>query len=104
MTPATKIKPTDKYAVSPAEAAAIVSVGMTGFRPHDLRHSCASFLLAEGVSLKTVSGYLGHANATITLRTYAHLLPGQLDDAAERMDRILNPPSETDNDLQRGAK
>jgi integrase len=54
--------------------------GLAGLRFHDLRHSHASILLSQGASLKAVSQRLGHANPTMTLRVYAHVLPA--DDAA----------------------
>jgi integrase len=40
---------------------------------HDLRHHCASLLIAEGCPVTTVQHFLGHKNATETLNTYAHL-------------------------------
>jgi integrase len=43
---------------------------------HDLRHTHATFLLLDGVPLKVVSERLGHAKTSITLDTYAHILPG----------------------------
>jgi integrase len=43
---------------------------------HDVRHTHASILLSQGASLKAVSQRLGHANAALTLRIYAHCLPG----------------------------
>jgi integrase len=42
-------------------------------RYHDLRHSCASLLLANGVPLKAIQDWLGHSNFAITADTYAHL-------------------------------
>jgi len=48
-------------------------------RFHDLRHSVASLLLSKGHSLRAVSQRLGHANPTMTLRVYGHVMPG--DDA-----------------------
>ena len=49
---------------------------MHGFRRmrfHDLRHSCASLLLANGVPLKQIQEWLGHSDFSITANTYAHL-------------------------------
>lgn len=46
---------------------------------HSLRHSHATALLQAGVPIKTVSQRLGHSSATVTLRVYSHVLPG--DDA-----------------------
>lgn len=43
---------------------------------HALRHTFASTLLSAGVSIKAVSGWLGHSSAAITLSTYAHVMPG----------------------------
>lgn len=48
-------------------------------RFHDLRHSHASCLISAGHSVKAVSRRLGHSDITMTLKTYAHLLPD--DDA-----------------------
>ena len=42
-------------------------------RLHDLRHSCASLLLANGVSLKQIQEWLGHSDFAITANIYAHL-------------------------------
>lgn len=42
---------------------------------HELRHTQATQLLANGVDVKTVQTRLGHANASITLNWYAHSVP-----------------------------
>jgi integrase len=42
-------------------------------RFHDLRHSCASLLLANGVSLKQIQEWIGHSDFAITANIYAHL-------------------------------
>lgn len=42
---------------------------------HAMRHFCASALLDGGENIKAVSEYLGHGNAALTLRIYAHLMP-----------------------------
>lgn len=42
-------------------------------RFHDLRHSCATFLIAQGVHMKTVSEILGHASIGITMDVYGHV-------------------------------
>lgn len=53
--------------------------GVKGIRIHDLRHSCASLLISQGVSIVGVSKRLGHTNTEQTLNTYAHLLPSDSD-------------------------
>ena len=47
--------------------------GLDGIRFHDLRHSCATLMLANGEDLKKIQGWLGHSTITITADTYAHL-------------------------------
>jgi integrase len=47
--------------------------GFRRLRYHDLRHSCASLLLANGVSLKQIQEWLGHSDFAITANIYAHL-------------------------------
>ena len=65
--------------------------GLLDVRLHDLRHSFASFLVNQGVSLYVVQGLLGHTQARTTQR-YAHLANDTLADAAEVVrDVILEP-------------
>ena len=47
--------------------------GMRQIRYHDLRHSCASLLLANGVPMKQIQEWLGHSDFSTTANTYAHL-------------------------------
>jgi len=47
--------------------------GFRKMRFHDLRHSCASLLIANGVPLKSIQDWLGHSDFSITANTYAHL-------------------------------
>lgn len=58
-------------------------------RFHDLRHTCASFLLAQGVHPKVVQEILGHSTIQVTMDTYSHLLPGISPQAAKELDRLL---------------
>jgi integrase len=55
----------------------------------DLRHTCATLLLARNVNPKIVSEMLGHALVGITLDTYSHLLPNMQQDAAKAMEDVL---------------
>jgi integrase len=64
-------------------------VGLKGIRFHDLRHSNASQLLRQGVPVRVVSARLGHSNASVTLNTYAHVLSGDDERAAEVMEKRL---------------
>lgn len=47
--------------------------GLRRIRFHDLRHSCASLLYANGVSLKEIQEWLGHSNISTTANIYTHL-------------------------------
>jgi len=47
--------------------------GMRKIRYHDLRHSCASLLLANGVPMKQIQEWLGHSDFSTTANIYAHL-------------------------------
>jgi integrase len=62
-------------------------------RFHDLRHTCATLLLREGVNAKVVSEMLGHASIVITLNTYSHVLPDMQDSAADAMEAALGTVS-----------
>ena len=61
-------------------------------RLHDLRHSYASFLVNQGISLYVVQGLLGHAHSRTTQR-YAHLAHETLLDAAERVSDVVRAQS-----------
>lgn len=56
---------------------------------HDLRHTSATLMLKSGVPVKVVSERLGHAQASITLDTYAHVLPDMQEAAVEAIDAAL---------------
>lgn len=58
-------------------------------RWYDLRHTCATLLLAAGENVKVVAERLGHAKAALTLDLYAHVLPGMQERAAERLEAAL---------------
>jgi integrase len=66
--------------------------GVPRIRLHDLRHSHTTLLLAAGMPIKAVSERLGHAKASTTLDTYAHVLPDMQDAAAETISRLLFGP------------
>jgi site-specific recombinase XerD len=58
-------------------------------RFHDLRHSCATMLLVQGVPARVVMEILGHSGISLTLDTYSHVIPGLRREAAERMESLL---------------
>jgi integrase len=86
-----------KLIIPRANAAAVKEVAKRGQEPallplirfHDLRHTHATSLLAQGNSIKAVSQRLGHANIELTLRVYAHVLPTDDGDLAKGLDRVF---------------
>lgn len=60
--------------------------GIADFRIHDLRHTCASWLVMAGVDLYTVRDLLGHRSVTTTER-YAHLAPDKLTAAVAKLEK-----------------
>jgi integrase len=67
----------------------LAGAGMRRQRFHDLRHSCATFLLAQGVSDRVVMETLGHSTISTTMNIYAHVLEAAKHEAAARMDALL---------------
>ncbi len=58
-------------------------------RFHDLRHTCASLLLAQGTHMRVIMEQLGHSQIGLTMNTYSHVMPEALNDAADLMQEIL---------------
>lgn len=54
--------------------------------PHELRHTAAALLIANGAGPKSVQAHLGHATITTTFDTYGHLFEGHLDEVMERLE------------------
>jgi integrase len=70
---------------------------LPAIRFHDLRHTCATMLLVQGVPARVVMEILGHSEISLTMNTYSHVIPGLRRDAAARMDDLLiatRPPRE----------
>ena len=68
---------------------ALLAAGLPRIRFHDLRHSCASLLLAQGAELRTIMEVLGHSQISLTANTYAHVMPVLKKDAANKMDALF---------------
>lgn len=66
--------------------------GLRHIRFHDLRHSCASLLLANDVPLKHIQEWLGHSDIGTTANTYSHLDYKSKITSANVMDNILTLP------------
>lgn len=59
------------------------------FRFHDLRHTHAAMLIAQGEHPKVIQLRLGHSSIQVTLDTYGHLFEGLNEAAADRLDAAL---------------
>jgi integrase len=63
--------------------------GLGNWHPHELRHSAASLMLAQGVKLQVVSDVLGHASIRMTADVYGHILAPDRQAAAIAIGEIL---------------
>lgn len=66
-----------------------IDAGLGKWTPHELRHSAASLLIAQGVPLKTISEMLGHSSIRVTADVYGHLLDDARSEAATAMESAL---------------
>lgn len=65
------------------------SASQPGLRLHDLRHGCATFMLAAGVPARTIMDVLSHSEIGVTMNTYTHVLMQLREDAADAIDGVL---------------
>lgn len=82
-------RPIDGTVVSHHFHNLLESAGLPQRRFHDLRHSCATLLLVQGVSPRVVMDVLGHSQIALTMNTYSHVIPELKRDAATRMEELL---------------
>ena len=82
-------RPLDASNVTHAFQRRLASAGLPRHRFHDLRHTCASLMLAEGINPRVVMDILGHSQVSVTLNTYSHVVPSVQRQAVERMDALL---------------
>ena len=66
--------------------------GMRQIRYHDLRHSCASLLLANDVPMKQIQEWLGHSDISTTANIYSHPDYKSKLTSANVMDNVLTLP------------
>jgi integrase len=68
---------------------ALKAAGLPCIRFHDLRHTYASLLIAQGENIKYIQNQLGHSSPTITLNVYAHLIKDRNPEAARRLENSV---------------
>ena len=77
---------------------AVKKIDVPRIRMHDLRHTWATLALRAGVNPKVVQERLGHANISITMDTYSHVLPDLQESAAELVASLVALASEEDDE------
>ena len=82
-------RPLDPSGVSHRLRCLASAAGVPGLRFHDLRHACATLMLAQGTHPKVVQERLGHETITTTMDIYSHVLPGLQEEAASRLDDLI---------------
>ena len=82
--------PCDPWNLQKRFKALLTEAGLPPLRIHDLRHSCATLLLAQGVNPRVVMETLGHSQISLTLNTYSHVLPALQREAADKIDGVLS--------------
>ena len=70
---------------------AVARAQLEGVTPHDLRASCASWVVDGGGSVMDAGARLGHAKGTVTTRHYARAIQGRDVDVADRLEEYLTP-------------
>jgi integrase len=83
--------PMDGIAVTRWFQAVLCDAELPRQRFHDLRHACASLLLAQGVAPRVVMETLGHSQISLTMNTYSHVTPALGRAAADEIDTVLGP-------------
>ncbi len=66
-----------------------VKAGLSHIRFHDLRHTCASLLLAQEAHPRMVMDILGHSQIGLTMNTYSQVIPDLQREAAREMGALL---------------
>ena len=85
--------PLDERNVRRAFNTILKGADLPRIRNHDLRHTCASLLLVQGVHPRVVMETLGHSQISLTLDTYSHVLPALQHEAARQMDSLISAKS-----------
>ena len=75
----------DEYHFKPA----LERASLPKIRLYDLRHTCATLLLIAGEHPKKVADRLGHADVSLTLNMYSHVLPGMQKEGADKLNAML---------------
>lgn len=67
----------------------LTDAGIGHYRFHDMRHACATMLIAQGASARTVMDILGHSQISLTMNTYGHIMMDTRREAVELIDSVF---------------
>lgn len=81
--------------INRAFTALLRKANLRPIRLHDLRHSCATLLFAQGVEAATVQRILGHSSITVTTSTYVDVIEQVQQDALSRLDVLFDDGDES---------
>lgn len=96
--------PFDPRAVADRADKAWKAAGVRRITLHECRHTFASLMIAAGVNAKAISTFMGHANISITLDLYGHLMPGSEAETAALMGEYLSAQRQAAEDAARAAE
>ena len=85
-TPSTPFVPNTAYRRARRAWAA---VGLEPIGLHEARHTFASYMIAAGTNLKSITEIMGHASVTVSIDRYGHMMPGGREEVVERLDAYL---------------
>lgn len=85
-------RPLDPGTVNHRLRVQLAAAGLPPLRPHDFRHTAATYLLTLGVHPSIVQDMLGHSSITLTLNTYSHVVPALHERATAHMNALFADP------------
>lgn len=100
---ATGARPFDPSKLSKRADRTWQDAGLERITLQECRHTFASLMIAVGVNAKALQGFMGHANISITLDRYGHLMPGSGTEGARLLDAYLYAQQEQAEETARAA-
>ncbi|MDT5137990.1 MAG: integrase [Mycobacterium sp.] len=67
----------------------VEAAGLWNIKLHAARHTCATLMNQQGVPVAVIAAWIGHKDASLTMRLYAHSQFAALQDAGTSLDRVV---------------